>query len=808
MTFPKIIGGWFRRGIFLLPAMMIYCPAFAAETPIYEQDPYDVVTLKEPGENQVLKVLPLDLPERKVPERTRPGVKIRLRFYDDPGKLFEVDWTAIKDVDFFEQRILKQAGELAAAGKFEDVYNYLCFLREKYPKTPGLGKGWEDALYEEAKVTYSRGEYDGALALLREVYARNPKRPELEKALGMATEKLVSGYMAQKRYAAARIILDELRSEFPEHPTVTAWTERLKAEAAQAFQAAETAAQSGDWSAADRNCLLLGTIWPDYPGAKKLAETIHSKYPRVAVGVMTPWSPRASNRLADEALRRTSRLCYRTLTEYLGPGAEGGQYRCPLGEIRRENLGRKLLVRLQPDIRTAGGGAALTGYDLAHRLREMTRPGDPDYSPAWSELLQSLQVKDVYTVEAELRHSSVCPEALLQTPVVPQDEGPPVFFQAPADGPFRLPASSPAAKAEDPSGKAGAEITFTVNPDYFAAQPGQLQQIVERYYTLSANAVSDLKHGQLQAVDRVPLWELPRLQEEAELAVGRYAVPRVHCLIPNLRRPLVSERTFRRALVYGINREAILKQLVGPQPVEGCCLLSGPFPAGSGLDDPLSYAYDVRIAPRPYDPRLALALAASEALAAKEDGAKEKSQTTAGPPPKANAKPAAPKEKGPRTIATLTLAYPDDEVIRVACTSIKKQLAVLGLKIELRPFTGPVPEKVPEDADLLYVALVVGEPAADAGAILGESGMTGGGSPYLRLALRQLDEATNWEEAQRRLYRIHRLAHEEVAVIPLWQLYDFYVYRKGLNGIGRNPVSLYQNIEQWQAPLEYSAEKK
>jgi ABC-type transport system substrate-binding protein/tetratricopeptide (TPR) repeat protein len=854
--FPKMIREGLRWGIFL-PAAMILCSVLRAEVPLYEQDPYDLVTLKEtvkkkppsekkqggeknelgerkrpdamgglnfipspeppgekkeaieknePAEKVILKVLPLDLPERKVPEKPRRGEKIRLRLYDEPDKLYEVEWNAIERVEFFEGRVLKAANDLVAAKKFDEAYDYFQFLQGHYPKMPGLKKAWEESLYEEAKWTFSRQEYDAALALLREVYACNPQRPGLDKALGSATEKLIEQYYGRKQYAAVRDLLRGLSADFPEHPTVVAWKDRLKKEAETAFHAAEAAAQAGDWSSATRQCRRITAIWPDYPGAKELAEAVYRQYPRVVVGVMTPWSPQASSRLADESLRRTTRLCYRTLTEYLGPGTEGGQYRCPLGEIRREALGRKLLVRLQPNIRFVEGAPALTGYDLTRRLREMTQPTDPAYSLVWSELLRSVTVQSVYTVEVELSRPYVRPEALLQALVVPQEVGEPAFFTAPANGPFSVPVSSRTSTAGTPPGRDGAEVVFSANPLYFATPPMHLRQLVERHYSLGSAAIHDLKNGAVQVLDRVAPWELPRLQGVEGLIVGRYAVPRVHCLIPNFRRPLTGQRSFRRALIYGINREAALQQLLGEQPLEGCRVLSGPFPAGTGFNDPLGYAYNEQIAPRPYDPRLALALAGSAVL--EWEAEISKAQKTAAEAGRDTVKTAAAKKRNPAAATTLVLAYPEEEVAQAACASIKKQLALLGLTVELRPLPGPFPRQIPEEADLLYAALAIGEPVADAQAIFGDGGLAGGCSPYLRLALHQLNQATNWEQAQAGLFRIHRLVHEEAALIPLWQLYDFYAYRKEMHGIGERLVTLYQNVEQWQMSFHYPAEKE
>ena len=64
--------------------------------------------------------------------------------------------------------------------------------------------------------------------------------------------------------------------------------------------------------------------------------------------------------------------------------------------------------------------------------------------------------------------------------------------------------------------------------------------------------------------------------------------------------------TFRRALMYGTNRQDILAgELLEGLESDGCRVLSGPFPAGLAQNDPLGYAYDQSIEPRPYEPPLA-----------------------------------------------------------------------------------------------------------------------------------------------------------------------------------------------------------
>ena len=216
-------------------------------------------------------------------------------------------------------------------------------------------------------------------------------------------------------------------------------------------------------------------------------------------------------------------------------------------------------------------------------------------------------------------------------------------------------------------------------------------------------------------------------------------------------------------------------------------MVSGPFPAGLSNDDPINYAYDDRIEPRPCDPRLAWALSL---VAMKEFNDAEK-------------KKGGEAKQMPRFV----LAHPDDEIAQAACASIKFQLGVVGIQVDLKRLEGPFPDRMPDDVDLLYAELAVGEPATDAARLFGPNGLAGGGSPYVALALKQIEEATDWARVREHLRRLHRIVYDDATIVPLWQLVDFYAYRKGNRGIdgkaGERPCTLYQNIEQWQPAFNY-----
>ncbi len=783
------------------------CKPTAAQQPLFEQEPFDRITLGATNDHAVLQVKPLDLPDRQLPDPLPRVGKLRIRLMDDPGKLFEVAWQAIEKVELFEQMVLAKAGELVKAKEFEGAYDYFKFLEEKHPELSGLDGAMEEFLFQEARALYLNKQYDSALALLRELYRRNRQRPKLGEVLGATTERLVEQYNAREDYGATRTLLSNLAIWFPKHPVIAKHEGELKRQAAALSAQARSAIDRGDLRQAAQLSDRLTSIWPQLPGARELAGSIHQKYPRVVVGVSLPAtdSPRslpwAHRRLNDWAARRSGRLVYRTLTEFVGPGGEGGRYICPVGELTIETLQRRITVQIEPDLRWSSGEATLTGYDVSRRLLAMADPQGTTYGTAgsggrsaagsggrcaaWAELLQSVAVAGVYQVDVQLRLGHVRPDALLQTILVPYDGAArPSKGPAVGNGPYVIDSRTASLHQSSIINHQSLPQTYYLaNGRYFASRPDQPKEIVERYYPRGSKAIRALKAGRIHVLDRVNPWSLDEVRREKDLVVEPYAVPLVHCLIPNMRKPLTAHRAFRRALVYGIHRQAILNQLLGGVKLPGCRVLGGPFPSRLTLDDPPSYARDPGIEPRIYEPRLAIALG--------EVSRKEVMMATR-----------QPAAEMPR----LVLAHQPEEFARLACASIQRQLKQIGIPIELRELAGGVPAQIPQDVDLLYAELAIWEPLVDAPRLLGEDGMAAGCSPYMSLALRQLRMAAQWQQVSTILHRIDRIAHEEVAIVPLWQLTEHFAYRRNLRGIGTRPVSLYQNVEQWEIAFQYPAE--
>jgi ABC-type oligopeptide transport system substrate-binding subunit len=103
---------------------------------------------------------------------------------------------------------------------------------------------------------------------------------------------------------------------------------------------------------------------------------------------------------------------------------------------------------------------------------------------------------------------------------------------------------------------------------------------------------------------------------------------------------------------------------------------------------------------------------------------------------------------------------------------------------------------------LRYRELAVTEPIVDLQRILGEGGIAGKTSAIMNLRLKELQRATSWNEIQDRTREVHRLAHDELPVIPLWQTVNHFAYRDWLQGLGKEPLALYQDVREWRKSFD------
>lgn len=711
----------------------------------------------------VLEVLPLDLPGRELPLAPEPGNTLTLYLASDPNTAYKLQWRHVAHIELFEQAVLADAQRLVEAGQFDEAYGYYRFLQRYYPTAPGLKDAEQAYLAAESAARREQGNYEHALALLTELHALNPGYEGLGQLTAEAVEPLFEQHLAAGRYATARELAEQLSRRFPTAAAEAALADRLAALAGERMQQAEAALAAGQQQQAAAAVDEALAIWPRQPGLAELVERIYGQYARVKVGVTE--SAAADLALNRWSARRTARLVERQFLELVAIGPEGGQYICPLGDLELEDLNRRLHFTFHGD----GAEALVTGYGIARQFMRLFDRHDVAWQPRVAAEFSGLTVPRPQQLTLDLARLHVRPEALLQSVLLTvQRRTLRPLVELP--GPYLV---------AERSGGSGS-IRFRARGDYFAHQPGQPQEVVEQHYASADEALAALRSGELHVVDRLQAWQVARITREDRLRVIRYATPTMHCLLTNPQRPLTAQRSFRRGLLYGIDRETILRDvLLEGASGSGCQVISAPLPAGVGLDDPLRYAYDATIAPRPYDPNLALALCGAGLRQAGDDA------------------------------PSLTLAHPSTDTARRACQAISAYLARVGIEVQLQPWEpGQPPPAADGEFDLIYAEIAIAEPCIDVPRVLGSDGLARWATPVMQLALRRLHEASSWSDVRQRLHDIHRLAHDELTIIPLWQLTEHLAYRPVLAGIEERPISLYQHVEQWRLAPPQVAERR
>jgi len=724
---------------------------------LYDQPAFDLIVLKAGSGGDKVRVRPLDFPNGRVPNPF-PSGQLKFRLIDDPAAEREVNWTAIERIDLFPQVLMAEALKLTSEGKFDDAFDYFARLHSRYPDSEGLQQATSQYLQQDALATFKAGDYDRALAMLASLYQRQPGFAGLGKAVDKVADEIIQGHLRERDLRSARSVLDVVDAQFGnlDLTVIRRWRERFRKGADEQIEKGAQAFRQKQYRDARSAALQAQSIWPGHEQAAKLLELIQAANPTVIVGVREMAPRPLKSRVDSLASIRSGFVGAPTLSRISDYSAEGGIYASPIGVMGLDSTGREISLTVLDY--PAGSPAALDAP--AAVARWMLRAADPDdqlHQPGIANVLGGVLTPEPDLLIVELARAHVRPEALLQDVALKDCELP-----APG-GSFRA-----------------LEVDADTLEFEAVGSDSAVSRIEERHIGSDEEALAALVRGDIDVLDRIPPWQVTPLRANRQIKVGQYRLPTIHVLIPTRRNPILDQREFRRALCYGINRNQVLTKLItGGKRMPGYQVVSGPFPAGISLTDPVRYGYSDAVKPRPYEPRLA-ALLSAVAWASVQKEEKGKDDPADAPFPK------------------LRLAHSSDPVARVACQAIKQQLAPLGVPIELLELT---PQQLIDPAgefDLRYAELATWEPVVDAMRVLGPAGVAGRCTDPMFTALERLGEARNWNEAIARLHDVHELAAGDLPVIPLWQTANYYAYRNEIAGLPATTIHLYQSLADWR----------
>ncbi|WP_419189617.1 ABC transporter substrate-binding protein [Stieleria marina] len=730
---------------------------------LLQEEPHDILFFTEKSGGGWAKVRLLELPGRKLP--AKPTGMLKFQVIDIEAKYFAAKWNEIEKVDLWEIRLERETKERIANGDFTGAYPFLSVLIRDYPNRPGLREMRCDYLWRDAISRARKGSRGATLAMLEELrrYAPEYKRSDVLKAISGTTNQIMERLVSEGKLDLAQKLLARIEKDYADErlASIDKWNAEFLRMATAKRKEALAALEQKDYRRARVFARESVYLKPSIEGGNELIKKIDQIYPLVNVGVLQSATVFEPTRIDNWASRRAGRLLYRSMFEIQGAGPEGGEYDFIFGEtdISPDRMTFDLFLEQE---KLDAPLNQINAFFLADIMSARAQPNKQVYFPPWAASIIGIGLDGPKHVECKLRRPHVLPQSLLQ---------------------LTVDASWFGGKKGGPTGDYRQDVVEGNLTRFTLAEKPKVEtkprEIVEVRVDSASKAVSMLLQGELDVLDQLFPADAIRLKKSRNVRVSTYPLPTVHMLVPCSDHVFVANKTFRRGLLYGISREDILKgELLEQMELEGCRVISGPFPAGMEMNDPLGYAYDQSIEPRRYEPSLAKLLATVAGNQMRMDAERKKLE-----PPK---------------MTPIRLAFPADNLSRVACEAIRSQWLMMDLEVELVQL--PIGRTYPDEgtADIVYVAAAVWEPIIDARRLLGPEGLARSESQMVGLGLRRLEEAKNWKEVRDRLLDLHSITHHELPIMPLWQLVDSYAYRRQLVGVGNDIVSLYQNAENWR----------
>lgn len=730
--------------------------------PLIERDPYDLLTVKSGDKLEQHPIKPMDFPGGRPP--ANPTGAFQVELLEFPGRKFQISWKSIQSYQTFPQLLMADAQARLQAKDFDGVFAYLQRMKAEYPGYPGVEQLLEQLLIQNALERYNAGALDEALGMLEESRARFPGQGNTLTSIQSVAQRLVQSEIDAKQWASARLLMKRFEDSYGTAfaQPVRRWRAELAGLAEAQLENARNQEKNNNLRGALKLTELALAIDPTVAGGPEQLADLVRRYPQVRIATLAPGEATPPHATLTATGRRNKRLSYRDLCEIVGYGPEGGEYVSPYGSVLRPIDRFELSIVLRDRL------TSITGFDLARQLQDPASQQDPILANL-TPLIENLAVQEIRQVDLRMRIPHVRPEALLNFVPRKHDLG---TFPIPPNGPYRP------IKVEE--GQA-----FVPTEETKAASKQSPSEILLVPYQSSDDALTALRTGEVHMIEHLDPALAKRMSVETpdDLVVDYYRAPTMHILVPNLNHPYLKNRDFRRGLLYGMDRNEILNsRLLGGLEVDGCRTLSGPIPSGVSPDDPVSYGYDISIEPRKYEPVMSMTLRRLAEIELNKEAEAKKT-------------PVPQLEK-------LVIGHPNSEVSRQTCLALVQYYKRLALPVELKVVSPEETDPVKAGVDLLYVEVQIAEPLVDVPRMFQTYVPEEQQTQYFQLALRQLGDSQTWQEVRERFWSFHRLAHDDLLIIPLFQMRDYFVYRRSLGGVGYQPISLFQQVERWSiAPV-------
>lgn len=129
--------------------------------------------------------------------------------------------------------------------------------------------------------------------------------------------------------------------------------------------------------------------------------------------------------------------------------------------------------------------------------------------------------------------------------------------------------------------------------DGFWGENAKISNLDYRFITEPSTAVAELQAGRVDLVipPTIPIGMIPTIDKDPNIRIETTASPTVYALRFHTGKGITADPRVRKAMIYGVDRKAIINAVLGGQAVEI-----------ASFQGALSFGYDPDMKPLPYDP--------------------------------------------------------------------------------------------------------------------------------------------------------------------------------------------------------------
>lgn len=709
-----------------------------------------------PGEKQKK----IDLP---TPDEEEAASSLTVHLLQGDIRDYTVKRSALKSIEYFEDMLLAEGERLTLSRDYNRAFE--CFMRvqARDPSWKGLDERVDRLLFAEGSAALLDNDAERGLRLLGELSARRKDYPGLADKLAASYGGRAARAIELGLYALGRKILHDAETLAPGHPQLRDVREKAVNRAKELLASSATATGAARLDALTESL----RVWPTTAGADAAYREAFHAAPTLDVAVddvprgVGPW-------VRSPADQRVTRLLYLPALAYDDePSVRGETPGQLVKKLSTADLGRRLVVELQPGVPWSDGSRPVSSVDLARALTDAVEPSSPRFSARWLDLLDRVDTPDESHVEIRLTRATLKPGEWLLGPVGPAHaggDGRVVTLdrgrELVVDGLYRW-------------ASAGANRAELTAPDSAGSNRVKVRRIKEVRLPDAKQTLGAFRRGEVALIEHVSPDQVAALAETPDVKVGRYAQPLLHRIALDGRTLALKNRRLRRGLSYAIDRKTLLEETLLRHPADEKNTVSdGIFAKGDHADAPA-------IEPLGHDAILARALVV-----------------------------AARKELGGDPIK-LTFDYPATPEAQ----AVVPKLVVLFTRAGVTIVPKEWPESVLESAlrsgrrfDLAYRASRCVEPVTDAGPLISPAydaapsvnPLASVASDRILQLLIQLERAPEWPTAKGLAVQIDRESRDELPVLPLWQVEEHYAWHVRLKGPKDVARMLYEGIESWE----------